>query len=439
MAFNVSYIFTAVNKFSSTARKIKQDMSTLRAKADRLSVSLGKIGKGMKGAAGATRNYSLVAGGFLANAVRLWAKQADAIAQVEQGIISTGGAAGFTLKQLQKEASRLQDLSTFGDEEILQGVTAQLLTFGNIAGNQFKAAQVAAMDLAARLKIDLKSASIQLGKALDDPSRGLSMLGRSGITFSEQQQKVIKALQASGRLADAQNLILKEVNKQYGGSAAAAAKYGSGALKQMSNTLGDVNEQLGGVIAEVLLPSAKYIKAIAQQLQGANPWVKRAVVGFIALVAVISPLLAALGFLTMGMSALSATSFTTMASLMLIPIAMAAVGYASFKLGRYLYDYFEPVQMFILDTIEKIDLLTQKLKGGDLTGFAKDFFKAGLESSPYGMLLKGAESLFKGDTSKKHIEITVNDKGGNISEVKNDGKRVNMPPMATGLNMGASL
>ena len=156
----------------------KQFQSSLKKSTRQLK----KFGDSMK-RTGQTlsRNLTLpiVALGVLS--VRAFDKQAKAIAQVEAGIKSTGGAAGFTSKQLQKMASELQGKTLFGDEVILKDATAQLLTFTNIAGVQFARTQVAALNLATRLDGDLKSASIQLGKALNDPIANLSALSRSGI------------------------------------------------------------------------------------------------------------------------------------------------------------------------------------------------------------------------------------------------------------------
>ena len=86
-------------------------------------------------------------------------------------------------------ATNLQNKTLFGDEVILKDATAQLLTFTNITGENFGRTQEAALDLATRLDGDLKSASIQLGKALNDPVANLSALSRSGIQFSEDQKK----------------------------------------------------------------------------------------------------------------------------------------------------------------------------------------------------------------------------------------------------------
>lgn len=185
---------------------------------------------------------------LVSESIRLFDVQAKAEAQVKQGLESTGQVAGRTFEELKRLASELQEETIFGDEEILKGVTAQLLTFTNIAGEQFDRTQQAALDLATRLDGDLQSASIQLGKALNDPVANLSALSRSGIQFSEDQKAVIKELAETNRLAEAQTIILDELDKQYGGSAQAAAKAGTGGLQQYKNTMGDILEVVGEIV-----------------------------------------------------------------------------------------------------------------------------------------------------------------------------------------------
>ena len=217
--------------------------------------------------------------------------QANAIAQVEAGLKSTGNAAGFTSKQLQQMASDLQNKTIFGDEEILKGATAQLLTFTNIAGKQFARTQAVALDLATRLDGDLKSASIQLGKALNDPVANLTALSRAGIQFSDDQKEVIKSLAETGQLAEAQTIILDELEKQYGGSAEAAAKAGMGPFKQLQNTIGDISEEFGRLINEYLEPIIPRIQNVAKSFANLSDTQKKVILLVGTIAASVGPVL----------------------------------------------------------------------------------------------------------------------------------------------------
>src|SRR5690606_29619661 len=145
--------------------------------------------------------------------------EAEAVAaQLEARVESTGGAAGFTAQQLLDMASGLQQVTTFGDEAIaaMQGV---LLTFTNVRGEVFVSATEAVLNLAVALDTDLKSAALQVGKALNDPVKGVSALSRAGIQLSEAQQRQIRAFVETNDVASAQRVILGELEKQMGGAA----------------------------------------------------------------------------------------------------------------------------------------------------------------------------------------------------------------------------
>ena len=280
----------------------KQFQSSLRKATRRMK----KFGQSMK-RTGQTlsRNLTLPLLAFGAASIAAFDKQQKAIAQVEAGIKSTGMAAGFTSKQLQQMAADLQKRTLFGDEEILKDATAQLLTFTNIAGEQFERTQVAALNLATRLDGDLKSASIQLGKALNDPIANLSALSRSGIQFSEEQKKVIKELAETNRLAEAQTLILDELEKQYGGSAEAAAKAGAGGLKQLQNQFGDLMEQIGGMLLPIVIDLGNQFKSFLEGFAKLNPEVKKMIVTAGILAGALGPLLIVLGSIVTIVAALS--------------------------------------------------------------------------------------------------------------------------------------
>jgi len=180
--------------------------------------------------------------------------EADAAqAQLAAAILSTGSAAGRTIGQLNAHAAALQGVTKFGDEatNAMQGV---LLTFTQIQGGTFDRATVATMDLATAMGTDLKAAALQVGKALNDPVLGMTALSRSGIQFTEAQKDVVKAMVATNDLAGAQGIILGELEKQFGGSAAAARDTLGGALAALGNSFGDLFE-LSGPATETLRAS----------------------------------------------------------------------------------------------------------------------------------------------------------------------------------------
>jgi hypothetical protein len=269
-----------------------------------------------------------------ATSVRAFQVQAKAIAQVEAGLKSTGSQAGFTSKQLQAMASDLQSKTLFGDETILKDATAQLLTFTNISGEQFARTQQAALDLATRLDGDLKGASIQLGKALNDPVANLSALSRSGIQFSDEQKAVIKSMAETGRLAEAQTLILDELNRQYGGSAEAAAK-ADGGFTQLANSFGDLQEAIGQQLIPILRPLVDWLTQTVAKMQEAPDSFKRAAVVIGLVAGAIGPLLVVIPSLIGGVRALRGAMLLLNTAMLTNPFFLAAAAIAAVGVAMY--------------------------------------------------------------------------------------------------------
>tara|TARA_A100001201_G_scaffold32268_1_gene34724 strand:- start:3471 stop:5267 length:1797 start_codon:yes stop_codon:yes gene_type:complete len=276
--------------------KLGANIQDFQSKMKRVQNSFKKTARSLK-KTGRTMTMTLTAPltAFAAASVKAFDTQAKAIAQVNQGLKTTGGQVGRTSKELQQMAADLQTKTLFGDEVILKDATAQLLTFTNITGKQFDRTQVAALDLATRLDGDLKSASIQLGKALNDPIANLSALSRSGIQFSEDQKEVIKSLADSGRLAEAQTIILDELEKQYGGSAEAAAKAGAGGLKQLSNRFSDLMEKIGEKLIPMLNHLISFIDKSINAWNNLDGSIQVAIITIGVLVALTGPVLTLAG------------------------------------------------------------------------------------------------------------------------------------------------
>jgi hypothetical protein len=186
-----------------------------------------------------------VAAGVFAGLVGIYIKntiEAEKVqAQLASRIKDTGGIAGRTLAQLNEQAQKLQALTVF-DDETIGGVQAMLLTFKQVQGVNFDRATGAVLDLATAMGTDANSAALQLGKALNDPIKGLTALGRMGVQFSDDQKKVIKALVDTGDVAGAQRVILKELEGQMGTAAEAARDTLGGAFEGLKNTVNNLLE-----------------------------------------------------------------------------------------------------------------------------------------------------------------------------------------------------
>lgn len=199
-------------------------------------------------------------GSFLSTAIAD-AREANAInRQTEAVIKSTGGVANVSLAEIEKLNSSLQSTTGIADDAINEGQNL-LLTFTNIRneagkGNDvFNRATESLVDMAAAMGQDPKNAAIQLGKALNDPIKGVSALGRAGVQFTEEQKEQIKWLQENGRTMDAQKIILRELETQFGGSAAAQADAG----KILGATLADLQEEVGQRLLPVFDKVARFL------------------------------------------------------------------------------------------------------------------------------------------------------------------------------------
>jgi hypothetical protein len=219
----------------------------------------------------------------------------DALAQVNAALASMGNQAGRTSEQLQAMAGGLMKQSLFDDDEILRKVTANMLTFGNVAGENFDKAQLAAVNLAARLGTDLQSATLMVGKALNDPAKGIAALKRAGIQFTEQQKEQIETMVAAGNAAGAQAIMLAELEKQFGGAAKAARDANPFAVMQQS--WAEFQEKVGDQLLKAMPAITSAITAVLEAFNSLSPGMQQAVVIGGVLAAALGPVLIVLGSL----------------------------------------------------------------------------------------------------------------------------------------------
>jgi hypothetical protein len=181
--------------------------------------------------------------------------------QLRVGLESTEHASGQTLESMVALSEEMQRTTKFADD-VVQSAEAILLSFTNIADDAFPRTVRAAADVATRMGTDLRGAIVQLAKALNDPVQNLGALNRAGIQFSKDQKLVIKQMVETNRIADAQNVILTELEKQYGGSARAARETLGGAVTNLKNSFSDFGEAAGRFIGPPIRQAAKAAAAI---------------------------------------------------------------------------------------------------------------------------------------------------------------------------------
>ena len=265
--------FKGEDDVSSTAKTVEESVSNVGKVAEQ---SGGKFSSMSSIASGAlmqigmsVTNLALSMGtkalgaisDFVSGSIEEASQWNSAMAQTEAVIKSTGGAAGITAQQLGDMAvamSASSGMSLFSDDAIL-GATNVLATFTQIKGASFGGATQAILDMSQALGQDLQSSTIQVGKALNDPIKGIAALSRVGVAFSEDQKAMIQSLQETGDMAGAQQVILDELSKEFGGSASAAVNTYAGQQIVLQEKMAGIQQTLGEALLPILLQFGTFL------------------------------------------------------------------------------------------------------------------------------------------------------------------------------------
>lgn len=171
---------------------------------------------------------------------------------------------------VEKLADNLRKLTGI-DDEVIKGGQTILATFSEVAesagdmGGVFERATALTLDLSVSGFGSVDGAAKSLGKALQDPVKGITALGRAGVTFTEEQKKLIKSLVETGEVGEAQNLILAEVEKQVGGTAEASAT----ASQKIGTAVGELQETFGLFVNDII-SGGDETKTFADRLEDLN-------------------------------------------------------------------------------------------------------------------------------------------------------------------------
>src|SRR5262245_30372445 len=282
--------------FVANTRDLSAGMSSATGAAGGFSTKLKSLGRAGLAAAGAAG----IAGLTLAvkTGISEFAEASKVSAQTAAVLKSTGGAAGVSAKAVSDLAGALMHKSGIDDEAIQSGENL-LLTFTKVQnqagkGNDiFNQATKTMVDMSVALGQDMTTSATQLGKALNDPVKGVSALQRVGVTFTAGQKEQIKSLVDSGKTMEAQKIILRELNKEFGGSAEAAGKTLPGQLNILKQEFSNV----AGEVVGALVPAFTSMLGVFMKVMGVlgplQPLLPAIVAGVAALAAVVITVTAA--------------------------------------------------------------------------------------------------------------------------------------------------
>ena len=226
-------------------QKVNIDIQTKGAKKskDELSGLTGAINKVGKAAGVASAAYFGAKG-----LISAFSSVIEASARQEQAEKALEVALGRTSKSLLDQASALQQVTTAGDEAIIE--QQAFLASLKFTEDQIKTIIPVALDLSAATGISLESAVRNTSKTFSGLAGELGELVPQLRELTQEEMKAGKAVEVLGNLFE--------------GQAAKQSETLAGSLTQMSNAVGDAGEAIGSLLSPMVISTANAIKTLAE-------------------------------------------------------------------------------------------------------------------------------------------------------------------------------
>lgn len=177
---------------------------------------------------------------FLKESLSAWSNQELALRRVSTAMTAQGLGSRALIRANIDIAEQFARTTVYADEE-LEAMEALLIQIGNVAPDQMGVALAATTDLASGLGIDLRTATLLVGKAFAGET---DTLKRYGIVLDETDVK------ARGVTA-----VLEAIHMKFGGQAQAEIDTYSGQVKQLAKSWDEVKEAVGEALAGVIAPA----------------------------------------------------------------------------------------------------------------------------------------------------------------------------------------
>lgn len=270
----VSSISSAAETASVRTDKMEKSLRDAAAASSELSDKQSALGRVLTSGTAVIAGVTAAIAGVVAvskDLISIYSVQEQAEVRLEATLRATGNAIGMSSKELKDLASSFQEVTTYGDEAIIE-VEKLFVASGSISRQALPRATEAVLDLAAAMGEDLGASAKRLAKALADPKSNLDSLKDANIQLSDAQKEEIKQLQEQGDLMGAQSIILEKVESSYGGIAKALADTDTGKLTQISNVWGDIKEGLGKGLLDSISPA---LDVLYDKLTKISAWITK--------------------------------------------------------------------------------------------------------------------------------------------------------------------
>jgi len=319
-------ISTALGPESSAA-----GIAAGRGIATNLGTTLSKTGGLMMKAGGIATALAvpLVAG--IKKSMDAYGVQAAAETKLTEIYKTRMGVTGEAAQKTIELASALQKQGIIGDEVTLSGAQ-QLATFAKYPGTVDKL--LPAMDnLLAQQKgvnatsQDATNIANMMGKVMMGQTGALK---RAGVTFDETQEKIMK----TGTEEEKAAMLAEVITQNVGNMNEAFAQTDAGKIQQMKNSMGDLSEKIGGMLAPAISNLASFVSTNLiprvesfLNFMSANPLFAKIVLGVTGVLAVGGPLLIMIGSVVSAVGAIAgALAGLTAAAAAPIAAVVALVG-----------------------------------------------------------------------------------------------------------------
>jgi hypothetical protein len=248
------FLLVAKDQASRALNDVGDASSKASTKAVALGSMLGGLGANLIGGG------IQAAGSIISDAFAGAADAAKSSALLNSEISNLGPAAQSAFSGASDFANTL-GANIGQDDDDIRKVQAKLASFpdafksGSDGADAMKRATAAAFDLQALGIGDAESNILGIGKALNDPIKGMTALSKSGVSFSAVQKEQIKQAMAHGDLAKAQQILLTGIESNAKGAAAATVTN----TQKMQVAFGNLTEGVAGALMPAIQQVAGWV------------------------------------------------------------------------------------------------------------------------------------------------------------------------------------